>query len=181
MTLRYSLSEDDYLTHQLYIASKTERIKKQRRRSWLILTFCSLVLSFLFSENDNKVMMYYFLALGIIILIFYPFYQRRYYRNHYQKYIKENYKNKINEITNLIFGDTFVESFDRTGEGKMYLSEFEKLIEIKEYFFIGLKTGGSLIIPKLKLENIEETKLFLKNLAEKLQIEYSSALDWKWK
>jgi hypothetical protein len=49
MTLKFSLDENDYLQSQLFIATKTERIKNQRTRSWILvsLAFSLLVLSVL--------------------------------------------------------------------------------------------------------------------------------------
>jgi hypothetical protein len=45
MTLTYSLDNNDYLQHQLYLASKSKRIKNKRFKSWIATTmfFLSLV------------------------------------------------------------------------------------------------------------------------------------------
>jgi hypothetical protein len=181
MKIQYTLNENDFLEHQLFTASKTERINKQRRKSWIIVTFCFFALSLLFLKSENKFLLYYFLGFGIISLIFYPLYQRNYYRKHYMKSIKETYKNRFNELTTLIFDEDYIETNDLSGETKIYYSGFEEINEIKDYYFLKLRTGGSIIIPKIKIDNIENFKIELKNISEKYHLKNNVELNWKWK
>ena len=85
MTLKYTLTEDDYLQHQLYIASKTNRIKKKRRQSWITMVFVFVALTVLLFQTDNILLSFYFGVLSILTLIFYPFYLKKHYKKHYQK------------------------------------------------------------------------------------------------
>lgn len=182
MELKFSLNENDFLEHQLFLASKTDRIKKQRRKSWILVTFIFFGLSVIFFQTKNTIMVYYFLVLGIISLIFYPYYQKYHYRKHYQKYIRDTYKNRFDQIVTLKFEEDFIETSDMNGESKINYSAFEEIIEIENYFFLKLKTGGSIIIPKkLKLENIIDLKSELVQKIEKYQIKIKDELNWKWK
>ena len=181
MNLNYSLNKEDYLQHQLYNASTTESIKKKRLKTWAIVTFIFIILSFLFYQADNKLLTYYFIAFSIITLIFYPFYQRKQYKKHYAKFINETYKNRFDKESNIVFNDMNLETSDLTGESKINYSSLEKIIEISSHFFLKIKTGGSLIIPKSKVENVEKVRTKLKVLSEKMKIDYSAELNWKWK
>jgi len=182
MELKYSLNENDFLTHQLFLASKTDRIKNQRRKSWLLVSFIFFGLSFVFFQTKNIMMVYYFLAVGILSLIFYPNYQKNHYRKHYQKYIRDTYKNRFDQIATIKFEEDYIETSDMNSESKINYSAFEEIIEIENYFFLKLKTGGSIIIPKkLKLDNVFDLKSELMRIFENYQIKIREELNWKWK
>jgi len=182
MELKYSLTENDFLEHQLFLASKTDRIIKQRRKSWLLVSFIFFGLSFIFFQADSMMMVYYFLAFGILSLIFYPNYQKKYYKKHYQKYIADTYKNRFDQIATIKFEDDFIETTDMNSESRINYSAFVEFIEIENYFFLKLKTGGSIIIPKkLKHENIIDLKSELVHIFEQNQIKITEELNWKWK
>lgn len=181
MKLEYSLNENDFLQHQLYTASKTEIVKMQRRKSWLFVTLTFFILSLLFLKNDEKVTFYSFLIIGFITLIFYPYYLRNHYQNHYQKFINDTYKNRFGKSVKIEFLENEFLTIDTNSETKLKYSAFEEFNEIENYFFLKLKIGGSLIIPKLKVGNLEELKIELKNIAEIHSVKQNIELDWKWK
>ena len=181
MELIYTLDESDYLEHQLYVASKSDRVKKQRIKSWLIVTLAFLSLCFLFYTTENNFMMYYFGGFCILTLLFYPIYLRRRYKKHYEKYIEDTYKNRFNKPNKIIFDETSINCFDISGETKINLTIIEEIIETSRYIYLKIKTGGNLIIPKLKVENIAMVQTNLISLANKLKINYNKELEWKWK
>jgi len=180
MTLKYSLSENDFLQHQLFISSTSETVKKKRRNTWIMTTLVLLCLGFLFYQSGNKFFTYYFIGLGITALFFYPLYLKSYYKKHYQKFVADTYKNCFGEESTVIFREDYVEAFDKTGESKINYTQVEKIIEIGGYFFLRMKTGGSLIIPK-RIEEVNTTRTELQNLANKVNVMYVTDLDWKWK
>ncbi len=180
MTLKYSLDENDYLHNQLFISSKTERIKKQRTRSWIIISLGFFSLAYLFSQTDKDIFAYYFIGIGILSTFLYPLYHKSYYRKHYQKYIADTLKNRFGETVTVTFTDTNIECVDRTGDSKINLAEIEEIFETGEYFYLKIKSGVSLIIPKLKIETNDNLEIELKALADKLNVNYTSELNWKW-
>ena len=181
MELKYTLDETVYLEHQLFIASKSERIKKQRVKSLVIVICAFLSLSFLFYTTHNIFMMYGFGIFSMLTLFFYPYYQRQHYYKHYQKFIADNYKNRLNEPCNIVFNEDRIDCFDITGETKINISIIEEIIETGKYIYLKIKTGGSLIIPKLKVKNIATVQTSLALLADRLKINYTKELEWKWK
>ena len=181
MKIQYTLNENDFLEHQLFTASKTERINKQRRKSWIMVTFSFFAFSVLFFNKENKSLIYSFLGFGIISLIFYPIYQRNHYKRHYLNFIKETYKNRFNETATLLFDEDYIETNDLSGETKIKYSALEETNEIKDYYFLKLKTGGSIIIPKSRIDNIEIFKLQLNSISEKYNLKNNVELNWKWK
>ena len=178
-----TLDENDYLTHQLYTASKTPRIKKARIKGWILTTVAFLALTYLFFENNNGFLALYFLILSVLSLTLYPFYSRWRYKKHYQKYIADTYKNRFGEECTLEITEDIIFTKDRTGELKINTSEIEVINEIRDFYFVKLKTGGSLIISKVKTEpdELETIKKGLNDLVEKKRIKHNVELDWNWR
>ena len=181
MKIQLSLDKNDYLEHQLYTASKNKRIRNKKRNSWLFVTILFLVFALLNFNNDNQLIFYYFLVFTLLTFIFYPFYQRKQYKTHYTKHIEENYFNRFGQESILNFEEEYIASNAANFETKMSYKGFEELNEIKNYYFIKLKTGGSLIIPKNKLKNSEEFHKEINNIANKFHWKKNVELDWKWK
>lgn len=181
MKVNYILDENDYLQFQLYTASKSDRIKKQRKKSWIIMTLAFLSLSFLFYTTEMKSLMYYFAVFSILSLILFPIYSKKRYYNHNKKYNLETYKNRFGNTCTITFDEINIISSDPTAETSINLSAIEEIAETSQYIYLKIKTGGSLIIPKLKVENINLVQTYLENLAEKLKINFNKELSWRWK
>ncbi len=181
MTLTYKLNENDFLQHQLFIASKTDRIKQQRTRTWLIYSASLLLLSLMFYQSGNKIMTYYFLVFGLAFLCLFPLYQKRYYKNHYQKFIAETYKNQFEQIANIEFAEDAIKTNDITGESRINLTEIENITETSGYFYLKMKTVVHLIIPKAAIEDVDNLRKELRNLCGKMTISFINDLTWKWK
>ncbi|MCL9806543.1 YcxB family protein [Flavobacterium amniphilum] len=181
MVLEYSLDENDYLTHQLYTASKSKRTKKQRRKSWIIVSSLFFILGLLFLKEENNFLSYYFFGFGIITLIFYPFYLRNHYKKHYQKFITDTYKSRFGEIAKVNFHEEYLQTSDSNSESKINYTALEEINEIGDYIFLKLTSGGSLIIPKAKVDTIEEVKEEIKKISRKYGLAENIELNWKWK
>lgn len=181
MKIQLSLDKNDYLEHQLYTVSKNKRICNKKRNTWLLLTASFTVLAFFNYNKEDQLLFYYLLALAIITLLFFPLYQRKQYITHYTKHIEENYFNRFGQESTLSFEKEYIASNDTNFETKMNYVAFEELNEIKDYYFIKLKTGGSLIIPKNKLNNSEVFHKEINVIADTFNWKKNVELDWKWK
>jgi len=178
-----TLDKNDYLTYQLYTASKTPRIRKARIKGWVLTTVTFLCLTYLFFENDNEFLGYYFLVVSLLSLALYPFYSRWRYKMHYKKYIKDTYKNRFGEECALEISNDVIVTRDKTGEAKINTTEIEEINEIKDFYFVRVKTGVSLIISKVKTDvnDLEVIETRLRELADKKGIKWNVELDWKWR
>ena len=181
MTLTYSLTEDDYLQLQLFIASKSERVKKLRKRRRIWVTAIFFIAAIAFCNSFDRIFFYYFLVLAIVSAFFHRNYTAYLYKKHYKKYVADVHKNSFNETINVMFTDEILETADRSGTSKINLPEMEVFSETGSYFYLKLKTGSHLIIPKAQLHNNDEIRTLLINLSKKLNINFLSDLNWKWK
>jgi cation transport ATPase len=181
MQFEYSLNENDYLQHQLFIASKSNRIKRKRIKSWIIVSVATLLLFLFFYQQHNKFMMYCTLALAIYTILFYPTYLKSHYKNHYKKFIADTYKNRIGVKTIIKFDENCIIFFDRTGEGKINLSEIDIIYETGAYIYLRMKIGETLIIPKIEMKNVQVSVTQFNNLANRLNVKFIEELNWKWR
>jgi ABC-type multidrug transport system fused ATPase/permease subunit len=181
MTIDYKIDENDFLTYQLYVASKSDRIKKKRLRSKVILALIYFAFGLLFLFEDNFSMTIIFFILGIFLFFIYPLWERRHYIKHYQGFIKENYKERLGRTGTLEFNNDFILAKDNGSESKVLTIELEEIIEIPTTILVRLKGGQSFILPKDKIANIDNVKTKLKELATYLKIKYDIDEKWEWK
>ncbi|WP_018628903.1 YcxB family protein [Niabella aurantiaca] len=181
MILTYQPNQNDFLQNHLFIASKTVRIKKKRRRSWLMVTAVMALLGLLFYQSGNTFLARYFFIFGIFSLLFYPLYQRVQYRDHYDKFIEDAYRNRIGRPITLKLTDAAIETTDSGSTSSIHSSEIENITETGDYFYFKLKTGAYLSLPKKAADDIHALTDELKQRCGRLQIEYIEELHWKWR
>jgi len=181
MKLQYSLEKNDYVTFQLFTASKSNRIIKKRRNNKILPPLIYIALAVVSYYLEDIGLSVAFIIIGLLWFLFYPAYERKKYLRHYEKNIEENYKNRFGKLETLEFNEDYILSKDYSGEGKIILSEVEELNEIKEYFFLKFNSGVSLIIPKYKIDNLEQVSNYLIGLVSGLKKKHKVDLNWKWK
>ncbi|KAF2339784.1 hypothetical protein [Flavobacterium tistrianum] len=181
MELNYSLTENDYLQQQLFLASKSKLIKKQRKTARILVLVILIIIGILFLINKNMFLGYYFGGAGVVCFLFFPFYLKKYYYRIFKKYVTENFKNRIGVVSKIVFKEDTLEAFtEGMGSSVTNFSMFENISEIEDYVFITFKTNVNLIIPKEKIVDVEELRSKLKSIAKNLKIDFISELDWKW-
>lgn len=176
-----TLDENDFLTFQLYTASKTPRIRRTRIRSWIFTIVTFLCSSYLFYNSENNSLGNYFLVLTGLTLILYPFYSRWRYKRHYLNYIRDTYGNRFGEKCDLQITTDTIGSKDKTGEVIINKKEIEEINEIKDYYFLKARSGVTLIISKIKSDDIEKIEDLIKSLREEYGVKHNIELDWKWR
>jgi hypothetical protein len=181
MTIEYKIDETDYLTQQLFLASKSERIKKKRQRNKVLLPLVSFIFGLLFFFIKKNAMTVQLFIIGILWFFVYPHWERRLYVNHYKKFIKENYKDRLGKAGTLEIENEFIFAKEDGMESKVLTTELDVIIEIPTTIYLMLKNGQSFIIPKDKISNINVLTARLKELAEDLKIKYDIDENWVWK
>jgi hypothetical protein len=176
-----TLDENDYLAFQLYTASKSPRVKNMRRLSWLVTTLAFASLAFLFFANDNRFLFLYFSVCAVLCLLFYPLFSRWRYKRHYQKHVRDTFKNRIGEKTDLVFDENSVTIKDRSGEVKVNKTAIEEINEIRDYYFIKSRSGACVILSKSKSPDIAKIKAELDVMIQKQGVKHNLELDWKWR
>ena len=182
MKLEYKIDENDFLTYQLYAASKSNLIKKNRQCVRVIMSLIYILFGFFFCIIENSsIMLIVFIIGGFLCFFLYPVGARRAYVEFYKKFIKENFKDKFGHITTLEINDDYLFEKENNNESKFSTTGIAQINEISQAIFIQLNGGLSLILPKDKIENIDNVITRLKELANYLKIEYNIEENWRWK
>lgn len=180
MELNYSLNENDFLQYQLYAASKSRQIKKSRNKSITVFIILCIFFSVLFYLMNNEIPSF-FILISLIIISGLYFQTKKRYINYYKKFIEENYKERIGLPCKMIFADTELIAKDYLSESKVKYESFSQINEIKDYYFLKIKTEQSFIVPKRVIINDADFLNMLKVLQTEYQIILNQELDWKWK
>ncbi|MEL6256759.1 MAG: YcxB family protein [Bacteroidota bacterium] len=178
MKISYTLTEEDFLQHQLYLASQSQRIRKKEQRTWKLLSFAfsALGVTLLFTGTASPAGPLSILFAGLTVF-FYPAFVKRRYVDHYRNHIRENYQNRVGHPSDIELREDHLFMKDKTGEGKIKLEELEKLVETRHYYFLRLKSGPSIIFPKTQIQDLAA---FRKSF-EDLSIPILPDMDWEKK
>ena len=184
MDLEYSLSRADYISFQLFAATKSEMIRKKKRKVRITLPIIYLILGtiLLTIEDQHFVIIYFVIILyliGILWYFLYPTLTKNRSTKHYKKYVDENFKNRFDTLIKVkISSDNeLVETIDFQGESKFKASEIEKIFEIKRFIYIKMKSGSYFIIPKYKIQDIDKLKEELNVLSKTKNFEIETDLE----
>jgi hypothetical protein len=180
MQITYTLDKTDFLNHQLYLATKSPRIKRNRIKShiWVIVMF--LALASLFYVRNDIGLFYWFLLLALVAGFLFPYYSRWMHINHYKKYIDEHYSNKVGKLAVLQLEDDRIDSKDELSEGSLKLAGLTEIVEVPSAIYLRIDTS-SLILPKAQIINLDEVKSALETIATNYNIPFRREMDWTWK
>lgn len=181
MTIEYALDEKDYLTHQLFAASQSKRIKRQRLRNRLLGLILFAAIGFSHFMKADRVGTVCFSTGALLWFFFYPLWERWYYKKHYQSSVNELYKQRFGKISVVALGNDYIFTREHGIESKLSFNEVEEISEIPAMVFLKLRDGHYLLLPKGKISNIDLVKSRLKELAATLKIEYKVHERWEWK
>jgi hypothetical protein len=181
LKIEFWLEAEDYLNYELFTVSKSERFRKKRMRSRIILPTMFGLLALVALNNADIALAIIFGILGLTWLLFYPAYEGRSYRKHYKKHIDEFYRNRFGKFATVEFDKESMFIKDEGSETKIQLTEISDINEIGSSIYINIKTGGALIIPKGRVKNLPELITRLKEIAAKLHVEYMLHEAWEWR
>lgn len=181
MKLEYKIDEDDFLTYYLFNASKSDRIRKKRIKNKIFIPIIYISIGIFFYFQLGVTSTFLLIIFGILWFFIYPYWERRHYKNHYQGFIKENLKNRLDSIGTIEITNDYFLGKDNGSESKILTIEIEEIFEIPTLIFVKLKSGQSFLFPKNKISEIDALRTRLKELATYLGINYILDEKWKWK
>ncbi|HIP32454.1 MAG TPA: hypothetical protein EYG86_06820 [Crocinitomicaceae bacterium] len=171
----YHLYSEDYLTFQLYTASKSEVVAKKRKSEWMLLWFLPLVFGLYFLTSAEYLLATYFFIVTIVTFFFYSQYFKWRYKKRHLKFILANYQEHFGAEEELVFNADHLFLKNKTGEGKVLLDAVISCVEIPSHLFIKLNTGTSIILPKTEVD--EEA---VKTQLTQLKINVEHEVNWAW-
>lgn len=178
MELEYNLSNEDSFINVLFASSQSLKIKKKKRREQYIYPAVYLtMLGILFYINNSPKGILITIILTSIWISLYPYLSRYSIRKKYFKNIGKEQSSDI-KIKIKVDKDHFLVS-DETGESRIKTTEIDKIIEIKNYFFIRINSTVHLIIPKNQFKDgiLDQ---FIKKVQKWSKNDITEMPDWKW-
>jgi|GEM_PF-1285641 len=181
MKINFILTEQDYLTHLLYSASKTPAILKKRKRNRFLLPVLYVAVGFFGMLNGKIVLFLCLVALALLWYSGFPNWEKNQYVKHYKKYIKNNLSDLSGKENVYDFRqDGIYASEDNSEPYKIAWSEIHGLYEIPDALYLGLNSGHTIILPKQAVPETDALKhLILENPANP-DIKVVNDPDWKW-
>ncbi|WP_165023167.1 YcxB family protein [Dysgonomonas sp. ZJ279] len=181
MEFNYQLEERDFLNFQLYFASKSPQIKKQRSTARILGAIVLFLMAILFFATNERFEAYYFLASTVIILMVYPYLSALALKYSFKKFVKNNYREECPKSIRLKIDHATIESIEEKGHSKFDIRDLTKITEIKNYFFIHTDEITAIIIPKNQLENTDNIRNYLSRIADDHNIPFDNEPNWKFK
>ncbi|MFV0472052.1 MAG: YcxB family protein [Paludibacteraceae bacterium] len=177
MTIEYKINEQDFIDFQLFTASKSDRINRKKKTERILLTIGSFIIALCFYLTHNTPMMIYFGLVAVVCGLFYPKYFVWRYKKYYKSHIKEYYSKRFGQTERIEINNDSVFLKDKIGEGKINLSEIDKIDETNDHFFLKVSTGVSLIIPKREIPN----PYVVRDKFADIGLRVNDETNWKWK
>lgn len=181
MELEFKVHDQDFLTYQLYNATRSESIKKVRKRNRSLISILYLVVCVLFLLMQNYAMAFGFFLISLLWFIVYPKVERKSYIKKFKKHIAEHLKDRSNIHSKVVLKDDVWHSYAGANETQFPFKEIKEINEIDAYYFIKLKSGHSLIIPKREIKQVGELTRLLQEAALKYKFNYFINLKWEWR
>ncbi len=181
MVVEFKITENDFLIHQLYLASISDRIRKKRQRNRIIVPLIYSVVGIIAFSLSNSTTTIICFIIATLWFLFYPMREKRRYSKHYESFIKDSYKERIGRLAVIEFSNDFIVTKDEGSESKILTKEFEAMVELPTIILLKLKGGQSIILPKERIKNIDALIVRLNELADYLKIEYIMNDKWEWK
>lgn len=178
--LRYQLSEQDFLTYQLFVASNAKSSRASRRRARIVIPVVYTVFAAILLLMDFVVLAIIMAVTAALWFVLYPLYSRRRYRRHYARHIREHYRQVIGRESTLTIEDGQILVRNEAGEGRTNLTEVEGIVEIADHVLVMLRSSATFILPKQQIDDAQLREL-LRVISEATELPVRQRLDWKWR
>ena len=181
MIIKYKLEESDYLSNQLFIASKSERIKKKRRNSIVVVPAAYLIFALLCFVSDATTMGTVFIVFGFLWYFLYPKYQAKKYYKHYRDFIRENYQDALGSEVSIELKSDMLVYKDFMTESKIQVESINEIYKLPNVFLINLNKATNLVLPRTYLVNDHnQIQDFVKQMNTLYNLDVLDYSDWIW-
>ncbi|GAB6123285.1 YcxB family protein [Dysgonomonas termitidis] len=182
LELNYDFDEEDFLQLQMYFASKDEmQIKQRKKEKYKIMGLSFLCGLLLFFDEGYRLLSYFFLGSSVFFFAIYPWWSVWFYKRMYRKHISESSRADFPYNTKLLFGNDVIELETKKGHRHFSVNDMDAIIETGYYFFITMSYEVTIIIPKHRINNVEEVRTHLLRYNEYSHVSFVEDLNWKWR
>ena len=177
MKIEFSLSENDFLTYNLYFASKNQKRKELLKLSGFLSLL--MIIFIIFNFQNINLQGSIIPLLIFVFIVFYVFLGRNLYL---KKILKSNvrkcHQQDFGKMILMDINENFIFDKQDENESKTSVSELTEIISIPTLFLLKVRENKAFIIPKKQI-NVNEVESFLRELSNKLNIKYINDLKFK--
>lgn len=181
MQIEYEIDEDSFLSDQLYVVSKSPRVRKRRRRGKIVVPLIYAACGFVALTLDRPTISVVCFVIASLWSIIYPMWEKRHYVKHYKGFIRENFNGRFGQTSILKINQDYIFIKQGDNESKLRTTEVQEINELSTALFIRAKSGLAIIIPKKEIADLTALTSYLQELAQTLHIPYITDTTWAWK
>lgn len=181
MKMQYNLLEEDYLKFQLYTASRSKQVKRQRFIGKYILPLVILLLGVTLWLSEDRIAPYILAGLAVLWFFAYPVFDRNRYIRYYKRFNKERYANVFGKPMSIetVASELLLE----TPVSKSSIS-FDAITEINDigtHYFIHFNNGTVAVLPVNREVSRPVWDEFISELTRLSGKSVYDKKDWSWK
>jgi hypothetical protein len=180
LNINFTVSAEDFLNHQLFIASRSERIRKKRAKLKYTVPVLYLLFGVVLLLGSRFVLGGIMVGVSILWYLFYPKWERTSYVKHYKNVIDDYFKDNINSEMSVDLQEDVIHGVSNGTESRLETKGIQEFVEAPTAFYILLSGGQSIILPKQNLQDEAAVKAKLQAIAAHVQIPFEIALNWTW-
>jgi hypothetical protein len=180
MKFNYQLTEQDILSHQLYILSESKSFQKRRSKGRMFLLLIYLVTGIFIWQRNGVMIATLFYVICLPLYFLYRRMESRQYEKHIANYVHQQYKDSLQKEFTMEWDEREIGSSSGENIHRMPWLELESIVELSSLFIINFRNTNALIIPKRDpiLQDVIRTDL--RSKAETLGVNYNDKQKWKW-
>lgn len=166
MEIKYSLTEEDYLTFNLFHIKNSKTAKRSLDIQRFLTPVIFIALSYILSKLGNLSflgLLISFLIVSILWIIFYPKYFYSYVSRHTKKMIKEGKNDGLLGEHRMVLSEEGIVDSTSNGETKVAWSGIKAFKEDKHNIYLYNSAVSAYILPKRELDDVEGMKTYLKS------------------
>lgn len=178
--ITYTLTKEDYLQHLLYASSKTPNIQNKRKIYKILLPVIYIVVAFIGLISGNMILFFSLAILSVFWWVFFPKWEKNLYTNRYSKFLDQQMSTEGFKQIEIDIQPEQIFQKEGTITYSIAYDQIRVIHEIQNYFYIGLKDGYTVIIPKNAISDIDAFKKSITEYTQELGIPQVTDLNWKW-
>ena len=180
LNTKFKLFKEDFLVHDLFLASQSNFGKKSRKRlRYFLFIFLSLFAGLMFYWQLYYQGIFY-LLFAVCCFVFFPVLQYKRHRRYFSNFAEDKYSELFGEVVEMGLDEAYIYLKVLSSESKISFHDIKEIMEIEDYFIIRLKLGRTILIPKKQLKNFAEIKAFVLLKTNELGVPFREDLNWKW-
>lgn len=181
MKFTYNLTEQDILTHQLFILSQSKSFQKRRAKGSMFLLLLYMITGIFIWQRNGPVMAAAFYVICLPLYFLYRKMEARQYHKHIGNYVREQYKDAVKNDLIIETDNDHITSSGGDHHQSMPWLELESITELENLYVLNFRNSNAIIFPKKNLQEKDAVHQLLVEKANALGVPFDVQVKWKWK